>query len=232
MSDLVLIPGINNTRATWDGVIAALPPGITARAEDCAALPTVEAVAADLLPRLPPRFHLCGFSFGGYVALALFAQAPQRVASLVMLATTSFADTPQQQVARDTAAAAAQRGEHMTLVAGPGAIALHPTAAADPAIAALRLRIARDYGAERFIAHQFASKARPDRTALLAGAKLPMLFIASGDDKVIPPDAVRRMADAVPLAKFETIPGAGHLVPIEQPTAVARLLGDWVRANT
>ncbi len=228
MTELVLVPGINNTRETWDGVIAALPQSVRCHPQDCAAMPNVDDIAADMLTRCPPRFHLAGFSFGGYVALAMLEQAPQRVAGLSLIATTSFADTPQQAEAREAAATAAGRGDHMKLVEGPGAIALHPDAAAKPEVAALRLRIARAYGADRFIAHQHASKARPDRTSLLSASSIPLLFVASGDDRVIPLDAVRRMSAAVPRARLECVPRAGHLLPIEQPQALAALLTAWL----
>lgn len=119
----------------------------------------------------------------------------------------------------------------MKLVEGPGAIALHPDAAAKPEIAALRLKIAAAYGAERFIAHQHASKVRPDRTSLLAQASIPMLFVAAEDDKVIAAEQVRRMAEAVPRARLSVVPRGGHLVPIEQPGAVAALLADWIASS-
>lgn len=228
MTALVLVPGINNTRETWNGLIAAMPDGVDCYPQDCAAMTRVEDVAADILLRAPERFRLAGFSFGGYVALAMLEQAPERIEALALIATTSFADTPQQVFGREAAAAAAERGEHMKLVEGPGAIALHPSAATRPEIAALRLRIAQDYGASRFIAHQHASKTRPDRTALLQRSEIPLLFVAAADDRVIPPEAVRLMADAVPGARLETVARAGHLLPIEQPDVLAELLVAWI----
>ncbi|HEV2571322.1 MAG TPA: alpha/beta hydrolase [Beijerinckiaceae bacterium] len=231
MSELVLVPGVNNTRETWKGVITALPATITSHPVDCAALPSVEEIAADLLERAPPRFHLAGFSFGGYVALAMLEQAPERIEGLALICTSSFADTEQQRAARDAAAAAAERGEHMKLVEGPGAIALHPDAAGDPAIAALRLRIARDYGEKRFIAHQYASKARPDRTVLLATASMPCLLVAAEDDRVIPLDTMRRMQLSAPRARWVSVPRAGHLLPIEQPVVLAEALRHWIEPS-
>ena len=68
---LVLLPGLNNTRAVFDGVLRALPARVQAMALDNPPLETVDAIAQALLPQLPGRFWLAGFSFGGYVALAL-----------------------------------------------------------------------------------------------------------------------------------------------------------------
>ena len=90
---LVLVPGLNNTRAVFDGVVAALPPPVAALALDNPALDTVEAIAAAHLAQLPERFWLAGFSFGGYVALAMLAQAPERVQGIAMLCTAPFADS-------------------------------------------------------------------------------------------------------------------------------------------
>ena len=52
---LVLIPGLNNTQAVWDGVVAALPPGVLALAQDNPELESVEAIAQALLAGLPER---------------------------------------------------------------------------------------------------------------------------------------------------------------------------------
>ena len=90
---LVLLPGLNNTRAVFDGVLAALPPPVAALALDNLALDTVEAIAAAHLAQLPERFWLAGFSFGGYVALAMLAQAPERVQGIALLCTAPFADS-------------------------------------------------------------------------------------------------------------------------------------------
>ena len=68
---LVLVPGLNNTPAIWDDVLPRLAPGITVHAPLVPARDTVEAIAEELLAQLPERFALCGFSFGGYVALAM-----------------------------------------------------------------------------------------------------------------------------------------------------------------
>ena len=73
---LVLVPGLNNTSAVFDGVVRALPPQVQARTVDNPPLETVEAIAQVLLQQLPERFWLAGFSFGGYVALALLEAAP------------------------------------------------------------------------------------------------------------------------------------------------------------
>jgi len=91
-NDLVLVPGLNNTHAVFDGVVKALPAEVRAHAVNNPALDSVDAIAQALLPTLPNRFWLAGFSFGGYVALAILAAVPERVQGIAMLCTAPFAD--------------------------------------------------------------------------------------------------------------------------------------------
>jgi len=92
---------------------------------------------------------------------------------------------------------------------------------------AARSAMVRDYGPERYAAHVRATAARPDRSGLLNGA-LPTLVVAASHDKVFPPQTVRAYAGKIPDVRFALIEGAGHLVPMEKPAEVARLLCDWM----
>ena len=71
MSHLALIPGLNNTHAVFDLLRPLLPTDITAHTESNPPLDTVEAIAQSWLDRLPERFHLLGFSFGGCIFQAM-----------------------------------------------------------------------------------------------------------------------------------------------------------------
>jgi 3-oxoadipate enol-lactonase len=61
---------------------------------------------------------------------------------------------------------------------------------------------------------------RPDR--------YPVLFMTGANDRITPPDAVARLAATYAGAAMKVIPGAGHLVPVEQPGALnLALSGLW-----
>jgi 3-oxoadipate enol-lactonase len=65
---------------------------------------------------------------------------------------------------------------------------------------------------------------RADSTPLLAQVSVPTLVITGAEDEMIPVDESRRMASAIPGAKLEIIPGAGHLANLEQPDAFNKAL--------
>ena len=196
-ASLVLIPGLNNTRAVFDQVVSELPPDVLGMALDNPALPSVDQIAQALLPALPERFWLAGFSFGGYVAMALLAAVPERV-----------------------------QGRYFEMIDAQAANAFHPDSLGNEALMAARKAMVRDYGAARFSAHIRATMSRPDRSALLDGRR-PTLIVSSSHDQAFTPE-VMAYAKAIPGAQQVLIQGAGHLVPMEKPTELARTLANWV----
>lgn len=227
--DLVLIPGLNNTRVVFDGVVAALPAHLTAHALDCPAIPTVEGIAAALLPHLPERFWLVGFSFGGYVAMALLEAIPERIAGIALVCTGPHADRPERVAARRKSIDTVRQGNYLAMVeaAAPNTMSAASLARAD--LMPVRRKMVEDYGPERYLAHAQAAIDRPDRGHLLDGSR-PTLFVGASDDKVFAPELVQACAAEVPAARLIMINGSGHLVPMEQPAALAAVLADWIAA--
>lgn len=69
---------------------------------------------------------------------------------------------------------------------------------------------------------------RPDSTPTLATISVPTLVLVGEEDALTPVKDSRAMADAIPGAKLEVIPAAGHLSNIERPAAFTRVLRDFV----
>ena len=227
---LVLIPGLNNTRAVFDGVVGALPRDIQALALDNPPLETVEAIAEALLPTLPDRFWLAGFSFGGYVALAMLELAPQRVQGIAMICSAPAADPAATRPKRLAALDAVAQGRYFELIDQQAANAFHPDSLDNTALMQARSAMVRAYGPQRYAAHVRATMARPDRAHLLDGSR-PTLVVTASHDTVVPTQAVTLYATRIPQAQLRVVQGAGHLLPMEQPGALAELLAIWLRSS-
>lgn len=223
---LVLVPGLNNTAAVFDRLQPHLRGACDPIAVDNPALDTVEAIAAGLLPGLPPRFWLAGFSFGGYVALALLEAAPERVAGIAMICTAPGADAPAARPRREAVLQAVAEGRYLEMVESQAAAAFHPDSLKDSSLLEERRAMVRAYGGERCAAHVRASMARPDRTALLDG-RHPTLVVGGAQDPLFTPAALA-YAQAIPGCVQATIDGASHLVPMERPAELARVLLGWM----
>lgn len=61
---------------------------------------------------------------------------------------------------------------------------------------------------------------------------VPVLFIAGSDDALLEPGWESRMAALVPSARYERIPGTRHEPHIDKPEAVARLLFEFLGAES
>lgn len=228
MHPLVLIPGLNNTAAVFDGVVECLrKEGVEALACDCPAIADLDALARELLATLPDRFWLGGFSFGGYVALSMLAQAPERVQGLALICSSPQADTPAQSAAREAAIAKAMEGDYAQLIAAQAPMAFHADSLQKAGLMAQRAAMVTAYGRDRFVAHQRAAIGRPDRTGLLR-APLPMLWVTASDDRLFTPAAMEPLARSIEGMRYAQIDKAGHLAPMEQPHAVAQALAQWM----
>ncbi|MER8058335.1 MULTISPECIES: alpha/beta hydrolase [unclassified Streptomyces] len=68
-----------------------------------------------------------------------------------------------------------------------------------------------------------------DLTRAARGIAVPVAVPAGAHDVVEPPDVLRaHLLPHLPHATLTTVPGAGHLLPLEAPGAVATALGGFL----
>lgn len=60
---------------------------------------------------------------------------------------------------------------------------------------------------------------------------LPVIVIWGEEDTWIPVDRAHRLAGLIPGAQLRLVPGAGHLIQLDQPTALATTLARWLQAH-
>lgn len=220
---LLLLPGLNNSSASWAPVVERLAERATATAIDLPPLTDIDAIADEVASTIATPTIVVGHSFGGYVALAVLERHPEAVAAIVLVNSGTGADSEAASVARLNKAEKAAAGGYEEAAAAAGARAYHPDNGDNAELMRARATGIAEYGAERYVAHQHATAARPARTTMLAAAQLPKLFVAASHDAVIPSERQRADAEASG-ADFVTIDGAGHMLPMEQPGQLADVL--------
>lgn len=226
---LVLLPGLMNNARVWAWVNAHFTE-VEHIEPELPALEDVDAIAHALLPTLPQRFAVAGFSFGGYVALALAALAPERVTRLALVSTNASADSTEQRAMREVLIDRALAGQYAGIGRRLTKISQHPSTHGDQRILDLRDEMALDYGAEKFVAHSRAVMTRADRHALLGALRIPVLLVVGDADQVTPVAGSEAMLRAQPAARLVVVPDAGHMVVLEKPAEIARALSEWLAA--
>lgn len=236
MSDLkkhlVLIAGINNSAILWDQFAVHSPPWLVLHRRECPPLADVNDIAAALLVDLPDKFYLCGFSFGGYVSMAILAAAKHRIEGLILANTQDGTDTAEQVEFRQKSIHVASQGNYEALALAQTDKVFHGNSAAIQHLQATRERMISDYGEERFIAHQKACTTRPDSKKLLNAVSMPVLVVVGEDDRVIPKRVQEDMARNIPNCAYKSISGAGHMMPLEKAEAFSRLVVDWIEVQS
>ncbi|MEE1769354.1 alpha/beta hydrolase [Streptomyces sp. JV185] len=56
----------------------------------------------------------------------------------------------------------------------------------------------------------------------------PALVAWGAEDRMMPPETGRRLAELLPQGRYTEIPGAGTLVPLDNPAALARELRRFI----
>lgn len=170
---------------------------------------------------------LVGHSMGGYVALAFARRFPRMLRGLALVATRAGADAPEAAAAR-RATAEKVRAQGVGVVVEAMAPKMLSPASQDPALAERTRRFMAPLEPQGVIGALLGMADRPDATPGLAGISVPSLAITGADDVLIPAAESERMARAIRGARLEILPGAGHLVFLEQPEAFNRALNEWL----
>ncbi len=167
---------------------------------------------------------LVGLSQGGMVFMRLAYRYPDLVRGLVLMDTTAGPENPESLPAYEQLAVMMRDGDEAARIQAIGAAAMvlfgEPWRVSRPDLLAREelemLQIPRDGGylAARAV---FDRDDVHDRVGII---RAPTLVLTGEDDVATPPALGRRLADAIPGARFELIPAAGHHAPIENPGAV------------
>jgi len=229
--NLLLLPGLICDARLWDAQVRALAARATVQVADLTTAGTMAALAADVLAKAPTgRFALVGLSMGGYCALEIVRQAPERVAALALLDTSARPDTPESTAnRRRLVALAAQNYERVVEELLPKLVA--PAHLSDPAIAGAVRAMAGAFDATSFARQQEAIISRADSRPLLPSIACPTLVLCGREDALTPLAIHEEMAAAIPGARLVVLEGSGHLSPLERPAAVTAALAAWLDAT-
>ena len=239
--DLALLHGWGMNAAVWDDLAALLAKTFRVHCVDlpgCGASPacvpyTLDALADVLAAVLPQRLVVCGWSFGGQLALDWALRAPARVDRLVLIATTP-------RFVRDTGwesgidAAVLDGFAHGLVRDYRGTLqrflALQAQSDVDARTVLRRLR------------GQILMRSEPDIAALEAGLRIlketdlrdklsripqPALILHGAHDTIVPLAAGQYLQRALPRATLEVLAGAAHAPFVARPQRAAQCITEF-----
>ena len=179
---------------------------------------SMERWAQGILEEVEGDLAVVGASMGGYCALEIARQAPERVRALVLAGARVEADTPERREGR---------ARTIELIREGGAEALwedmrpklFPSGETD-AVAFAR-GLALEQRSDELAAAVEAIRDRRDSTEVVARFEKPVLFAAGREDPFVSPEEA---PPSVEVRAFDT----GHLPSLERPEELNAVLAEFL----
>jgi len=225
---LVLLPGLLNDTRLWQPQITALADIADIIVGDTTTANSMPAMAASVLAQVPTEtFAMAGLSMGGYIALEIMRQAPQRVTGLALLDTNAQADSAEATAARKKAMELANT-DFQAVLNGLFVKQLHPTHLHNDSLLAVMNAMGHSLGASVFLKQQQAIMHRIDSRPSLAAITCPTLILCGRDDVITPVAIHEDMHAAIKSSTLTVVYECGHLSTLEQPVAVTSAMREWL----
>ncbi|QLJ04102.1 alpha/beta fold hydrolase [Streptomyces sp. NEAU-sy36] len=167
------------------------------------------------------RFGYAGCALGGAIGIELALRHPERLASLALVAASPRFGTADEF--RQRGVIVRTNGLDPIARTSPERWFTGGFAAAQPAITEWAVQMVRTTDPGCYIA-ACEILAAFDVRAELGRVGVPTLVLVGSEDQVTGPAEARTLVAGIPDARLAVVPGASHLVPVEQPAAVTDLL--------
>jgi 3-oxoadipate enol-lactonase len=164
------------------------------------------------------KITLVGLSMGGYIAFEFIRLFPEKISSLVLVATHPLPDTE---------AAAKGRRETAEFVLQEGAQALSErvipkllgatTLEKKPEVVQRVQKLIVSNSPEGIAKACLGLASRRDSTPVLPNIQVPTLIVAGSEDALIPETRAVEMKLQIKTSELEIVAACGHLVNLEQP---------------
>ena len=224
-TDLVLLPGLICDERLWRDVIAGLDA--KSSVADLTQDDSIAAMAQRTLAAAPARFALSGLSMGGYVALEIMRQAPERVTHLALFDTSARADDEARRETRRKGIEMVGQGKFIGVSRGLLGSLIAPQHMGMPVAKEVQAMSER-VGQAAYLRQQVAIMNRVDSRPMLAGIKVPTLVGVGEADKMTPPELAEEIAAGIPGAELVRFADSAHLPTMENPAAVVEAMKAWL----
>lgn len=190
---------------------------------------TIDTVATALINWIKEtglaKAVLIGHSLGGYVSLAMAAQAPELFSGLGLFHSTAVADTPEKKDSRTKTIGFIQKNGVLAFTSN----FIEPLFADPhhPAIPEVK-KITIQSPEETVIAYTQAMRDRPDRQHILKELTCPVLLIGGEKDPGISPESLQKQANLCRTPDLHILKDVAHMGMFEKPAETSHMIHAFV----
>jgi pimeloyl-ACP methyl ester carboxylesterase len=235
--DVVFAHGLGEDHRAWTTQQAALAPTWRTCAYDVrghgrtpvgAGAGTLEQLGDDLVELLEtlgrrPRV-LVGFSLGGTIVLRVAATRPELARGVVVFGTSSVVGPRARAAYLDRCAVVTDHAAFATALETDLRAGLHRTGVDVAALLKGSLEAIGDAAGYCNAARAMARLHDLPLTPQLIDVRCSVLVVGAEHDRFCPPKAQQLLLESLPHGRRIEVPGVGHLMNVEDPGAVTRVL--------
>ncbi|MFY7839118.1 MAG: alpha/beta fold hydrolase [Lacibacter sp.] len=164
---------------------------------------------------------MLGHSMGGYVTLAFAEKYPERLQAFGLIHSTAYADSEEKKEARKKSIGFIQEYGAFEFMKAtiPNLFAATFNRTHSEEVQQLTEQ-GKQFTAEALTAYYNAMINRPDRTAVLKTATVPVLMFIGEEDKAVNPADALEQASLPAVCMVKLIPGIAHMGMLEATTTL------------
>ncbi len=223
--NIVLIPGFMLDDSLWDEFIHDLPSDWNIIKANLSQGETIEGIAQNIAQNAPEQFILIGFSLGGYIARSLVEQFPESALGLVLVASSSRPDRPEEINQKMTAIHLNTEETFRGLSSISIKKTLHPLNANNQTIIKRIQSMGKNLGYNEFVKQSRLNRETHDMNKILC----PTLIISGKEDQIRTANEAIEMFKQIKNSTLEVIEDTGHMITIEQPKKLAAVILNWIK---
>lgn len=235
MTPIVLLHGVGLNRTMWQQLEVSLD-------RECVALDlpghgeqpalthpqSLKDLAEDVLGRLPAgKVHLVGFSLGALISQYIARFHPERVESLVCVSSVCKR-TPAESEAVAARLATARNEFEDSVIASISRWFPAGTTVSPEVIASTKTMLLANNVESYLHAYEVFATGDAAIASELDLITVPSLAITGELDPGSTPDMSRRLAETIPGAKYIVVPGARHMLPVEDVTTLSAAILEFI----
>ncbi|MYU02216.1 MULTISPECIES: alpha/beta hydrolase [unclassified Streptomyces] len=232
---LVMLHGVGLDHTVWEPVAAALTdrfavltPDLPGHGTRPPAPPgvTLTDLAVGVADAIPVGSHLVGFSLGALVAQHLALHRPELVTTLTSVSSVCMRTEQERTSVLDRLATARMDFEASTAASLKR---WYDGTDVPPSLVEHTMDVLRANDPDSFLhCYEVFATADAELAPRLGEITQPSLALTGADDPGSTPDMTRRLAAALPDCRAVIVPGARHMLPVQDPGALADALTTFI----
>lgn len=230
---VVFLPGVLNTADLFAEQQAFLQDSFNIYHADTYNFDCLFKMARHVLDDTKGDLILIGMSMGGYCALEIYNQCPDRIKGLVLFNSGATPPTHGNIMLRKNLIQQAlnTKGKFVGITNAVLDMVLGSQNRHNKKLRTRLRRMSDNLNCDVYIRQQTAIINRPDPRPGLVNSTVPSLFIVGQQDTLVPPEDLEMVTQSKNNAQYYVFAGAGHICPLEFPEKCEKILKQWLNTH-